>query len=59
LCCIASIYTGKYSKPVRKVIECILAKDWNITTNYVLGNEHRKLLAWARLIEEKLKNAAP
>ena len=46
---------GKYTKPIRKGIESILAKDWNIKRptwhgGDTLGNECRKLLSWARLI---------
>jgi hypothetical protein len=52
--------TGRYSKPVRKGIETILSKEWNIKRptwhgGDILGNECRKLMAWARLIFEQLK----
>jgi hypothetical protein len=47
--------TGKYSKPIRKGIESILAEDWNIKHpswhgGDILGNKCQKLMAWARLI---------
>lgn len=51
---------GKYPKPIRKGIESILAKDWNIKRpswhgGDILGNECRKLMAWARLILNQIK----
>jgi hypothetical protein len=51
---------GKYSKPIRKGIEHILASDWNIKRpswhgGDILGNECRKLMAWARLIFDQIK----
>jgi hypothetical protein len=46
---------AKYSKPIRQGLERILARDWNIKRptwhgGDILGNECRKLMAWARLI---------
>ena len=51
---------GRYSKPIRKGIETILAKDWNIKRpswhgGDILGNECRKLMACARLIFDQVK----
>jgi hypothetical protein len=51
---------GKYSKPIWKGIESILAKDWNIKQpswhgGDILGNECRKLMSWARLILDQIK----
>ena len=52
--------TGKYSKPIRQGLERILARDWNIKRpswhgGDILGNECRKLMAWARLIYDQIK----
>jgi hypothetical protein len=52
--------TGKYSKPVWKGIERILAKDWNIKRptwhgGDILGNICRKLMPLARLIFYQIK----
>jgi hypothetical protein len=52
--------TGKYSKPIWKGIETVLAKDWNIKRpswhgGDILGNKCRKLMAWARLIFNQIK----
>jgi hypothetical protein len=51
---------GRYSKPVRQELERILARDWNIKRptwhgGDILGNECRKLMAWARLIFDQIK----
>jgi hypothetical protein len=51
---------GKCPKPIRKGIESVLAKDWNIKRpswhgGDILGNECRKLMAWARLILNQTK----
>jgi hypothetical protein len=51
---------GKYRKPIRKGIETILAKEWNIKRpswhgGDILGNECRKLMSWARLIFDQIK----
>jgi predicted RNA-binding protein Jag len=52
--------TGKYSKPIWQELEIILARDWDINRpswhgGDILGNEGRKLMAWARLIYEQIK----
>ena len=52
--------TGKYSKPIRQGLETILERDWNIKRPIwhggdILGNECRKLMAWARLIYDQIK----
>jgi hypothetical protein len=52
--------TGKYSKPIRKGIEDILKREWNIKRptwhgGDILGNECRKLMAWSRLIFAQMK----
>jgi hypothetical protein len=51
---------GCHSKPVRKGLESILAKEWNIKQpswhrGDILGNECRKSMAWARLIHNQMK----
>jgi hypothetical protein len=51
---------GHCSKPVRKGLESILAKEWNIKRpswhgDDILGNECRKLMAWARLVHNQMK----
>ncbi len=51
---------GKCPEPIRKGIGSILAKDWNIERpswhgGDILGNECRKLMAWARLILNQTK----
>jgi hypothetical protein len=51
---------GRYPKPIRKGLEHILAKEWNIKRpswhgGDILGNECRKLMSSARLIYDELK----
>jgi hypothetical protein len=51
---------GCCSKPVRKGLESIPAKEWNIKQpswhgGDILGDECRKLMAWARLVCNQMK----
>jgi hypothetical protein len=51
---------GRYNKPIRRGIETILSKDWNIKRpswhgGDILGNECRKLMSSARLILDQIK----
>jgi len=51
---------GRYNKPIRRGIESILSKDWNIKRpswhgGDILGNECRKLMSSARLILDQIK----
>jgi hypothetical protein len=51
---------GCCSKPIRKGLESISAKEWNIKRpswhgGDVLGDECRKLMAWARFVHNQMK----
>jgi hypothetical protein len=57
---VAEKEVGCCSKPDRKGLDSILAKEWNIERpswhgGDILGNECRKLMAWTRLICNQMK----